>query len=304
VEEATLEGESPRRLRPARYDVDSSVTAAGLVVLAETTGAACRPIEDRPRRLLFTGICGLDAAGCQHFCDIHSIGIVKGEIAMTEVNQVRRKPATAAALSMLCTGLGHIYCGKFTLGLALNLAVLLPVPFALAAACLPYPSASLIAFVLVCLFVLAVYLYAIVDSCRLAGRIGEHYELKDYNRGMVYFLFIVASVIHAPAVAMHIRANVLEAFICPSESMSPTLQGGDRFLVNKLLQRQLPHRGDAVVFLSPNNREQRWVKRVIALPGDTVCMQGGEVYVNGKKLEQQQVPRSGAGCWERRRSDE
>ncbi|MGA2256738.1 MAG: signal peptidase I, partial [Thermoguttaceae bacterium] len=170
------------------------------------------------------------------------------------------------------------------------LAVLLPVPFAVAAAYLPNPSASLIAFVSVCLFVLAVYFYAIVDSYRLAKRIGEHYELKDYNRGIVYLLFIVASIIHAPAVAMHIRANVLEAFFCPSDSMSPTLQTGDRFLVNKLLQRQLPHRGDAVVFLSPNNRDQRWVKRVIALPGDTVSMQGSDVYVNGKKLEHRHVP--------------
>jgi signal peptidase I len=209
---------------------------------------------------------------------------------MTEVNQMKRKPSTAAVLSMLCTGLGHIYCGKFTVGLTLNLAVLLPIPFAMAAAFVPNPSASLIAFVLVCLFVLAVYFYAIVDSYRLARRIGEHYELKDYNRGVVYFLFIVASLIHAPAVAMHIRANVLEAFFCASDSMSPTLQTGDRFLVNKLLQRQLPKRGDVVVFLTPSNREQRWVKRVIALPGDTVSMQGNEVYVNGKKLEHRPVP--------------
>jgi signal peptidase I len=211
---------------------------------------------------------------------------------MTEANSIRRKPSTAVILSMLCPGLGHIYCGRFTLGLALHLVVLLPVPFAIAAAFLPNHDASLMAFVLVCLFGLAVYFYAIVDSCRLAGRIAENYALKDYNCGIVYFLFIVASFIHAPAVAMHIRANVLEAYLCPSSSMSPTLQSGDRFLVNKLLQRQLPQRGDAVVFLSPSNREQRWVKRVIALPGDTVSMQGDDVYVNGKKLEQQQAPMS------------
>ncbi len=222
--------------------------------------------------------------------DIHSIGIVKGNIAMTEVNQRKRRPSTAVVLSMLCTGLGHIYCGRFSVGLALNLVALLPVPFAVAAAYLPNPRAGLMALILACAFVLAVYLYAIVDSCRLARRIGEHYELKDYNRGIVYFLFIVAGIIHAPAVAMYIRASVLEAFYCPSDSMSPTLQRGDRFLVNKLLQRKLPHRGDVVVFLCPDNRDLRYVKRVIALPGDTVSMQGNEVYVNGNKLEHQQVP--------------
>ena len=210
--------------------------------------------------LYCTGVCRLDHAGCKRMHDIHSIGIVKGNIAMTEVNQRKRRPSTAVVLSMLCTGLGHIYCGRFSVGLALNLVALLPVPFAVAAAYLPNPRAGLMALILACAFVLAVYLYAIVDSCRLARRIGEHYELKDYNRGIVYFLFIVAGIIHAPAVAMYIRASVLEAFYCPSDSMSPTLQRGDRFLVNKLLQRKLPHRGDVVVFLCPDNRDLRYVK--------------------------------------------
>jgi len=198
---------------------------------------------------------------------------------------MKRNPSTAVVLSMLCPGLGHIYCGRFAVGLALNFATLLPVPVAMAAALWQTPGAGLIALVLACLFVLGVYCYAIVGSWRSARRIGERYELKDYNRGAVYALFIVAGLIHAPAVAMHIRENVLEAFYCPSDSMAPTLREGDRFVVNKLWQRRLPDRGDVVVFLCPHDRGLRYVKRVIAIPGDTVSIQGNEVYVNGRKLE-------------------
>jgi len=208
---------------------------------------------------------------------------------MSEVMPAKRNPSKAVVLSMFCPGLGHIYCGRFAVGLALSFAGLLPVPVAMAAALWLAPSAGLIAMVLVCLFVLGVYCYAIIDSWRLARRTEEQYDPRDYNRGIVYSLFIVASLIHAPAVVMYIRVNVLEAFYCASNSMAPTLRDGDRFMVNKLWQRTLPERGNLIVFLCPDNREQRYVKRVIAIPGDTVLVQGHEVYVNGRKLEHQPI---------------
>ena len=48
-----------------------------------------------------------------------------------------------------------------------------------------------------------------------------------------------------------------------------------------------------IVFLAPNKREQRFVKRVIGLPGDTVRVQGNEVYVNGRQLEHRPVSTPG-----------
>ena len=60
---------------------------------------------------------------------------------------------------------------------------------------------------------------------------------------------------------------------------------GDRVLVNKLAARtRISRRGEVIVFRAPGNRAQRFVKRVIGLPGETVAMQGGDVYVNGQKL--------------------
>ena len=192
-------------------------------------------------------------------------------------------------LSMLSTGLGHIYCGRFVAGLALFFTSLLPVPLAMAAAFSQSPSATLWGLILPCLFVVVVYLYAIIDSYRLAGKADDRYELKDYNRRIVYALFVGAGIIYPFAVIMHIRTSVFEAYSCPTKSMSPTLLQGDQFLVNKLVQRKLPQRGNVIVFLCPENRDIRYVKRVIGLPGDTVAVRGNDVYVNGRKLEHESI---------------
>lgn len=209
---------------------------------------------------------------------------------MTEARNGKRKPSTAVTLSMLSTGLGHIYCGRFATGLALFFASLLPAPFALAAALSRSPDTVAVGVLLPCLVVVIVYLYAIAASYRLAKRIGQEYELRDYNRGIVYGLFVVGGIVYAATIALAIRANVFEAYYCPTESMAPTIRKGDRFLVNKVLQRRLPRRGDLIVFLPPHDRELRIVKRVIGLPGDTVRVEGNEVYVDGRKLAHRPAP--------------
>jgi signal peptidase I len=63
-------------------------------------------------------------------------------------------------------------------------------------------------------------------------------------------------------------------------------------LISKTSQRKQPRRGDIVVFLYPENREIRNVKRVVGLPGDTVRVEGNDVYVNGKKLEHRPIAAS------------
>ncbi len=92
-----------------------------------------------------------------------------------------------------------------------------------------------------------------------------------------------------------IRAVTVEPFSIPSESMLPTLAIGDQVVVNKfsygikvpvldfkLLSTGSPARGDVVVFRSPMDPKDDWIKRVVGIPGDTVTFQNQRLYVNGQ----------------------
>ncbi|MEL7209842.1 MAG: signal peptidase I [Actinomycetota bacterium] len=100
----------------------------------------------------------------------------------------------------------------------------------------------------------------------------------------------VAVIGGALAVALVIQAFLVQAFYIPSGSMEPTLNVGDRVLVNKLsYDLHDVNRGDLVVFERPDGAQgdiKDLIKRVIALPGETVEIRGGTVLVDGRVLEE------------------
>jgi len=105
-----------------------------------------------------------------------------------------------------------------------------------------------------------------------------------------------------------VKSAIAEPYYVPSGSMEPTLMIGDELVASKFAygyssaslalpfgitlpstQRifgELPSRGDVVVFRSPADRSQIWVKRVIGLPGDRVQMRAGRLWINGKIVSQ------------------
>lgn len=94
--------------------------------------------------------------------------------------------------------------------------------------------------------------------------------------------FIVAGL-----VALFLITFVVRTFYIPSESMQPTLQQRDVLLVNEFAYRiGAPHRGDIVVFRPPIASSSSFIKRVIAVPGDTLRIESGVVYVNGHGLRE------------------
>jgi signal peptidase I len=153
-------------------------------------------------------------------------------------------------------------------------------------------TAVLIGLLVTVLVVLGVYLYSIVDAYRVARREGANYQLHDYNRPIVYAVFIVVGLTYPASVFYVLRANCFAAYLIPTRSEIPTLLPGDHVLVNRVtLQLRYPMRGDVVVFRhNLGEMQQTWVKRVIGLPGDTVEIRQGEVILNGKKLERDRVP--------------
>ncbi len=107
---------------------------------------------------------------------------------------------------------------------------------------------------------------------------------------------------------MAFRALFLEPFIIPSSSMVPNLLVGDYILVNKMSygygKYSFPlqpldfrgrilgaeiQRGDIVVFRYPPNPSESYVKRIVGLPGDTLQVKNGMLYINGKMLGKKQT---------------
>ncbi|MFZ5824249.1 MAG: signal peptidase I [Bacillota bacterium] len=81
-----------------------------------------------------------------------------------------------------------------------------------------------------------------------------------------------------------------EARQIPSGSMEPTIQIGDRVWTDKLFLRFGEiQRGDIVVFSPPEPSEYPYIKRVIAVPGDTVEVKGGKVIINGSPVAEPYV---------------
>ena len=112
----------------------------------------------------------------------------------------------------------------------------------------------------------------------------------------------VIVVVIAVLVAVLLRAFVVQTFFIPSGSMEPTLQIGDRILVNKLSYHlHGVDRGDIVVFSRPPTENcggptvNDLVKRVIGLPGNIISLSGGYVYINGKRLDETWLPASEQG---------
>lgn len=100
----------------------------------------------------------------------------------------------------------------------------------------------------------------------------------------------IETIVWAFVLAMIIRAFIVQAFWIPSGSMIPTLEINDRVLVAKFWNLFFPpSRGSLYVFRYPVDRERDFVKRVIAIPGDTVEIKKGIVYINGEPTEESYV---------------
>ena len=134
----------------------------------------------------------------------------------------------------------------------------------------------------------------------------ENTPTSKKGGGSGWLEFPLILIVAFALVFLFIRPYVVEAFYIPSESMVPTLEVGDRVLVNKFIYRFTePERRDVIVFKTPEgvdnsvagnpvsqligwlqgNRDERQdlIKRVVGLPGDTIAVRNGNLFVNGER---------------------
>jgi len=91
----------------------------------------------------------------------------------------------------------------------------------------------------------------------------------------VFKIVIIALIIVAP-----IRIFLFQPFIVKGESMEPNFSDGDYLIVDEISYRfKSPERGEVIVFNPPVSKPVRYIKRVIALPGETVEVKSGKVTI-------------------------
>jgi signal peptidase I len=116
----------------------------------------------------------------------------------------------------------------------------------------------------------------------------------------------IKTIVYAGLIALVVRTFLFEPFNIPSGSMLPTLQIGDYLFVSKYsygysrysfpfgwppfsgrIFKSLPHRGDVAVFKYPPDPSIDYIKRIVGLPGDTVQVRDGLLYINGNLCPRQ-----------------
>jgi signal peptidase I len=96
-------------------------------------------------------------------------------------------------------------------------------------------------------------------------------------------IFFIALVIVVP-----IRYFLFQPFIVKGDSMLPSFYSGDYLIIDEISYRfNEPQRGDVIVFKYPKNPSQRFIKRVIGLPGETIEIKDGQITISGKGNQQQ-----------------
>ncbi|WP_020396589.1 signal peptidase I [Thiolinea disciformis] len=207
------------------------------------------------------------------------------------VSLYRRQPLMAFLLSAILPGLGQIYNGELNKAAWFFLIFTsLSVP-ALGFSLVHLPAAwGIWAIALFTGLSSLVWLANMIQAFRSAYRQPAQ-PLHSWQGFGVYLLVALLMLsLFVPWLSQTVRSRWVDMYLIPSASMEPNLIAGDYILAD--MRYNCPNcefavkRGDIAIFVYPNDRTIRYVKRVIGLPGDHVQLTGSELRVNDKLLTQ------------------
>ncbi len=189
-----------------------------------------------------------------------------------------RSVGIALVLSSLFPGWGQIYNGQFRKALWIWIGWVIAVPCAVAVGLMATFSG-----LLTLLFAaVAFYVFNCVDAVICARRLSTEPHPFKPNRWYTYLGSAAIVYVLSQSEAVVIRQFFFQAYRIPSGAMEPTVLVGDDLIVDK--RPRTPHRGDVIVFVFPADRTKDFIKRVIAVGGDSVEVRNGIVYLNGRQM--------------------
>ena len=115
-------------------------------------------------------------------------------------------------------------------------------------------------------------------------------DMPNRNRKRELMSWVI-TIIGALVISLFIKAFIFNATTVDGSSMYPNLHDGDKLISNRIvLFYRSPKREEIVVFQSPINEKEDYIKRVIGLPNDTIDLLEGKLYVNGKPIKENYLP--------------
>lgn len=104
-------------------------------------------------------------------------------------------------------------------------------------------------------------------------------------KGFLQFCFEVAKVVViALVIVVPLRVFVFQPFLVKGDSMEPNYHSGDYLIIDELSYRlRSPERGEVIVLKFPLDTSQRFIKRIVGLPGETVEVKDGKVIIYGER---------------------
>ena len=110
---------------------------------------------------------------------------------------------------------------------------------------------------------------------------------KPLTKFLSFVWEIAKIVVVAALIVTPIRYFLFQPFLVRGQSMEPNFENGDYLIVDEISYRfKNPQRGEVIVFKYPNNSSQRFIKRIIGLPGEIIEIKNGKITIQEDKSSQ------------------
>jgi len=107
----------------------------------------------------------------------------------------------------------------------------------------------------------------------------------NFKKGIAFIVEVAKIAIIAAVIVVPIRYYLFQPFFVRGQSMDPNFENGDYLIIDEISYRfKWPERGEVIVFEYPYDNSQRFIKRIIGLPGETIEINNGKIIIDGLEI--------------------